>query len=201
MGITAKLLPRLLVLALGLSAVIVVQSASPAHACSCLPLDQVLAQPAAGSFEAAFVGTVVEAPEPFDNGNSAQLVSWKFKVDQVYRGQLPATLEVKSAASGASCGFEGIGVGSQLGVLLQREGSDWTSGLCSSGEPEQFAVLGAPSRPTGEVAEPTPAPTSSSDSGDGGLSTGAVVAIGAGVIAAALAGAALFTHRRHRVAT
>ena len=201
MGFAAKLLPRLLVLALALSAVIVVQSASPAHACSCLPLDQVLAQPAPGSFDAAFVGTVVEAPEPFNNGNSARLVSWKFKVDRVYRGELPAAVEVKSAVSGASCGFEGIGVGSQLGVLLQREGSDWTSGLCSSGEPEQFAVLGVPSPPTGEVGEPAPAPTSSSDSGDGGMSTGAAVAIGAGVIAAALAGATLFTHRRHAAPT
>src|SRR5690349_18520836 len=144
MAITAKLVPRLLVLALGLSAFVVVQTPSPAHACSCVGIEQVLAQPAPGSFEAAFVGTVLQAPEPFTNGSSARLVSWKFKVDQVYRGQLPATVDVKSAISGASCGFEGITVGSQLGVLLRREGGEWQSGLCSAGSPAQFAVLGAP---------------------------------------------------------
>jgi hypothetical protein len=200
MAITAKLLPRLLLLALGLSAFVVVQSASPAHACSCLPLERTLAQPAPASFEAAFVGTVLQAPERFTSGSSARLVTWKFQVEEVYRGQLPATVDVKSPISGASCGFEGFAVGTKVGVLLRREGGDWQSGLCSSGEPAQLAVLGSPYPPAGEVVQATGAPASSPESDDGGLSTGAVGAIWGGVILVAVAGAALFTTRRRSAA-
>jgi hypothetical protein len=193
MARTTRLLPRFVLLALALSAVVVARSASPAHACSCLGIERTLANPQ--GFEAAFVGTVVEAPEPFTSGSSAQLVDWKFRVDKVYRGELPATIVVKSAISGASCGFEGMQVGSQVGVLLRREGNDWQSGLCSSGPPQLFTVLGE-SRPPGEAVTPTTPTVGTDDDDDDGLPTGGVIAIWGGVVAAAIAGAAWFTHRR-----
>ena len=146
------------------------------------------------------MGTVLQAPERFTNGSSARLVSWKFQVDEVYRGQLPATVDVKSPISGVSCGFEGLAVGSKVGVLLRREGGDWQSGLCSSGAPAQLVVLGAPSPPSGEVVQPTGGPASSPESDDDGLSTGAVVAIWGGVILVGVAGATLFTSRRRSAA-
>jgi hypothetical protein len=147
-----KLLARGVALAVVLSAIVVLRSASPAFACSCVGIDRVLAGPL-DSFSAAFVGTVVDAPPAFSGGNSARLVTWTFEVEAVYLGELPATVEVKSEVSGASCGFERISEGSRLGVLLRRDGGSWKSGLCASGAPEKFAVLGPAAAPSAVVAE------------------------------------------------
>ena len=181
-------LARGLALALVVSAIVVLRSASPAYACSCVGIDRVLAQP--GSIQAAFVGTVVDAPEPFTSGSSARLVTWTFRVQEVYAGDLPTTVEVKAAVSGVSCGFEGIGVGSRIGVLLRRESGDWHSGLCSSGAPEKFAVLGAPHAPVADaVVDPSSSSSSSSSRGIW------FVALGAAAIVAAVAGGALVRRR------
>lgn len=143
-------LARGLALAVVLSAIVVVRSATPAYACSCVGIERQLADPNS-SIDAAFVGTVVDAPKAFSGGSSARLVTWTFRVEEVYAGELPATVKVKSPVSGASCGFEGISVGSRLGVLLRRESGDWHGGLCSSGSPQQIAVIGAPSAPSADA--------------------------------------------------
>jgi hypothetical protein len=199
MAITAKLLTRTLVFAFAASVAVVLHTSSPAHACSCVGIERVLAD---GSFDAAFVGSVIEAPKPFTSGNSAQTVEWKFRVEQVYRGELPATVVVKSAASGASCGFENIAVGSQVGVLLRREGSNWQSGLCHSGAPQQLAVLGNPKPPSGESPAPTAgatgggATTGGGDDG-GGNDVAVALAVGGALVLVAGGATAAFTRRRH----
>jgi hypothetical protein len=202
MAITAKLLTRTVVFALATSAMVLLHTASPAHACSCAGIERALAD---GSFDAAFVGTVVEAPPPFTSGNSASLVNWKFRVDEVYRGQLPATVDIKTAASGASCGFGGFAVGTQVGLLLRREGNDWTSGLCSTGTPQQLASLGKPSPPTtGAVPTTTIASglAGGDDDGNGnGKGVGVALAVGGALVAIAGASTAVFTRRRHHHAT
>lgn len=170
-------LARGLALAMVVSAIVVVRSAAPAYACSCASIEQQLAVPA--SLQAAFVGTVVDAPEPFNGGSSARLVTWTFHVEEVYWGELPATVKVKAAVSGVSCGFEGVALGSRVGVLLRREDGGWHSGLCSSGAPEKFAVLGAPYAP---VADAAIDPASSSRGTW-------LVALGAAVVAAVAIGA------------
>jgi len=191
MRVTVVHLARGLALALVVSALVVLRSASPAYACSCVGIERVLAQPE--SIQAAFVGTVIDAPEPFNGGSSARLVTWTFRVEGVYRGELPATVQVKAAVSGVSCGFEGIRVGSRIGVLLRREDGDWHSGLCSSGAPEKFAVLGAPLAPMPDAVVD---PSSSSSSTRGiwfiglGAAVVAVVAVGVLVRRRKVAGAA-----------
>jgi hypothetical protein len=202
MAITAKLLTRTLVFAFAASVAVVLQTSSPAHACSCVGLERVLAD--GTNFDAAFVGTVVEAPKPFTSGNSAQLVEWKFRVEQVYRGELPATVAVKSAASGASCGFENFAVGSQVGVLLRREGNVWQSGLCSSGTPQQLAVLGNPKPPSGETPSPTVGrtgggTTNGGDDDGGGNDVAVALAVGGALVLVAGAATAAFTRRRRQV--
>ena len=188
-----KVLSRLVAVALVSSAVVVVGSATPASACSCLAIDRTLER--GELIGAAFVGSVVEAPD-VSGGNSARLVTWTFRVEDVYRGELPPTVEVKAAASGVSCGFEGIGVGSRVGVILRREGDDWHSGLCSSGAPEKFAVLGAPSPPSADARDEPPA-TPATPATDDEVPTAVIVVAGAAAVCVAL-GAAQFTRRRRR---
>ena len=173
-------LARGLALALVVSALVVLRSPSPAYACSCVGIERQLADPA--SIEAAFVGTVIDAPEPFNQGSSARLVTWTFRVEDVYRGELPATVQVKAAVSGVSCGFEGIAVGSRIGVLLRRDDGDWHSGLCSSGAPEKFAVLGAPFAPTADAAVDPSSSSSSRGTWFIGLGAAVVAAVAVGAL-------------------
>ena len=118
------------------------------------------------------------------------MATWTFHVEEVYWGELPATVKVKAPAAGVSCGFEGVVLGSRIGVLLRREDEGWQSGLCSSGRPEQFAVLGAPRAPMADAAVD---PSSSSSS-----RTTWFVALGAAAVAAVAIGALV---RRKKPAT
>lgn len=191
-----RLLTRGVALALVLSTLLVLRSASPAFACSCVGLDRVLATPEA--FSAAFVGTVVDAPDISVVRNSVQLVSWKFRVEAVYRGELPAIVEVKAPAWGMSCGFEGIGAGSRLGVLLRRVDGSWQSGLCASGVPEKFVVLGPATAPSADIAEETSSspPATGADVDDTSSSARTLVFAIAGVGIVAALGVVVWLRRR-----
>ena len=185
-------LARCLTLALVFAAIIVVRSSSPAYACSCVAIDTQMRQPESFPFDAAFVGRVSEEPDILAGG---QLVWWTFLVDEVYHGDLPPTVEVKGPKAGAECGFGPISVGSQIGVLLRRDGSDWISQGCSSGPPERFALLGPPKKPF--VGAPLPTVVGVQfEPEDGGLSTGALVAIAGGIALIAVAGVFAATRRR-----
>jgi hypothetical protein len=181
-------LSRGVVLALVCSAVVLVRTSNAAYACDCGGLDGALADP--DSFKAAFVGTVVARSDIVDGGPRQQ-VRVTFRVDEVYRGDVPAVVDVVSARGSGACGFDDTPIGAQMGVLLYRDELGWTSGSCSLGPPEKVAVLGAPRG----VAPPV-APTT--DENDSGVE---VLMIWGAVLAAVAVSTALIARRRGRSAS
>jgi hypothetical protein len=142
--------PRLARLLL-LTAVASVLLASPMHvalACSCAggdPRDQL------AEADAAFVGQLIATEGATSSGgitSSGALITWTFQVDVSVKGELPDQVDVESASSGDSCGFE-IPLGRQVGVLLSAEGGTWHGGLCTQMDPDVLL----------EAAGPLPAPT------------------------------------------
>lgn len=105
--------------------------AADASACSCLPVDLDRDLPRA---DGAFVGTVLERRA---NRNTARYV---FRVEQVYKGDIENRVEIVSNAQGATCGLE-LAVGERVGLLLERDGELWRSGLCSQVDPADFLAL------------------------------------------------------------
>ena len=65
---------------------------------------------------------------------------YRFRVEQVYRGDVENRAEVVTPAGGAACGLE-LAVGDRVGLLLTRDGDEWTSGLCSQVDPSDFLAL------------------------------------------------------------
>ena len=62
------------------------------------------------------------------------------RVEQAYKGDISSRVEVVTAANGAACGL-GARVGDRLGLLLDRRGGEWRSGLCSQVDPSDFLAL------------------------------------------------------------
>jgi hypothetical protein len=84
-----------------------------------------------------------------------------------------------------------------LGVLLRRDGAEWNAGGCSSGRPERLALLGEPKKPF--VGAPPPTVVGITvEPDDGGLTAGALVAIGGGVIALVAVGGRVRVHATSR---
>ena len=114
-----------------------------ATACSCAVVDPArdLAR-----YDAAFVGSVVgfrRADPTKPPYSSADPVFWTFTVDRAVKGALPRRLDVRTAASGASCGLE-LDQGDRIGLLLERRGGAYVSGLCSQVDPDQLARYAVP---------------------------------------------------------
>lgn len=84
--------------------------------------------------DGAIIGTILERK---DDGDRSTLL---FRVEQVYKGDIDNRVEVETAGDGAACGIEAP-VGERLGLLLQRDGSVWRSGLCSQVDPAAFLEL------------------------------------------------------------
>ena len=84
--------------------------------------------------DGAVVGTVLERSEA---GATARYL---LRVEQVYKGEINNRVEVVTAADGAACGLEAR-VGDRLGLLLDRVGGEWRSGLCSQVDPDEFLEL------------------------------------------------------------
>jgi hypothetical protein len=116
---------------LGVAAVLLATLAADAAACTCLPVDLERDLPRA---DAAFVGTVLERRA---DPNTARYL---FRVEQVYKGDIESRVEIVSSAHGAACGLE-LAVGDRAGLLLERDGELWRSGLCSQADPADFLAL------------------------------------------------------------
>ena len=131
----------------------------PAFACSCVPRDP---GPMLENSDAAFIGQVVSYVDPPMDGiwSSSDPVTYTFAVESVAKGDLSATVQVISAFSGASCGFEGgIRNGERAGILL-RIGDDgnYTSGLCSTLSPDEMASVSELTKPVLVPRERPPVP-------------------------------------------
>jgi len=109
-----------------------------AAACTCVAIDP---WDAYARSDAAIVGVYA---------GKRGLTTYVFQVEEDYKVELPAELEVESAESGPSCGIEAR-VGQRLGLFLTRTGDRWRSNLCSQARPAQIRVAarGLP-RPNGK---------------------------------------------------
>lgn len=125
------------------------------QACSCAeaePLEKAFA-----TRDAVFSGTVVniEKPKPRWIQSSAALVSVTIKVDTVWKGDVGEVATVKTAISGASCGYPFVENKTYL-VYASHDGKDWRTILCDRTAPlveaqEDLAQLGSgkpPERPS-----------------------------------------------------
>lgn len=115
-----------------------------ALACSCAMGDP---RTSLARSDAAFVGRLVsrEAPKGEGNGvySSAEQVTYTFSVERSVKGDLGKTVDVESAANGASCGIE-AGVGQRIGMLLTRSGDQWNGSLCSQMDPDVLIRAAGP---------------------------------------------------------
>jgi hypothetical protein len=71
------------------------------------------------------------------DGREARYV---LRVEQAYKGDLSGRVEVVTAADGAACGLSAV-EGDRVGLLLERSGGEWRSGLCSQVDPADFLAL------------------------------------------------------------
>jgi hypothetical protein len=105
--------------------------AADAYACSCLRVNLERDLPRA---DAAMIGTVLE------RRTSERSRVYLLRLEQVYKGELENRVEVVTARGGAACGLE-LAVGQRVGLLLERDGELWRSGLCSQVDPAEFLAL------------------------------------------------------------
>ena len=101
--------------------------AGTARACTCLPGDPRSRLLAA---DAAAIVSVETAPT---DRRPSERVRWRLRVLEALKGDLGGHVEVVTSSSSASCGL-GLARGHEYGLLLSREGNQWTSGLCSQVE-------------------------------------------------------------------
>jgi hypothetical protein len=106
-------------------------SAATAAACTCAPVELERDLPRA---DGAVVGTVLERR---DGARESTLL---LRVEQVYKGDIDNRVEVVTAPDSAACGLAAQ-VGDRLGLLLERDGGAWRSGLCSQVDPSDFIAL------------------------------------------------------------
>lgn len=100
-----------------------VMPSRPARACSCLPPPP--PKVALAQSDAVFEG------RPFATNVATNMAEYSFEVDQVWKGDLPARVTIKTATSAAACGRT-YQVG-QSYIVYARRGSGKTllDGLCS----------------------------------------------------------------------
>ncbi len=197
--ITPRLVPVLAVALLGLTAAAV----TPCAACSCASAGS-LADSAARA-DVVFVGTFVgtRGPDSAVPGltSSADEVGRVFEVTEVRKGAAAARTEVRTAASGGSCGLE-VEQGSVYVVVASSTGAGLTGGLCdgtrllSATASSDLDAVGPPQGPRpGATGADVPEPASvSRDALPLPLGLGAAITGAAGLLA--LAGALVARGRR-----
>jgi hypothetical protein len=130
---------RALALCLVVAAAALAVTAEPASACSCAIVD---AREALGRFDGALIGTVIERKDASQDG-----VTFVFRVEERFKGDLGATVDVRTPSNSAACGIEAP-LGTRMGLFLERESGRWVGTLCSQVEPARLR----------EAARPLPAP-------------------------------------------
>jgi hypothetical protein len=123
---------RNLWLASAVSLVLALLFTAHASACSCLAVDLERDLPGA---DGAFVGALLESSP---RGPSEAV--YRFRVEQVYKGDIENRVDVVSARDGAACGLE-LPAGERVGLLLDRDGDIWRGSLCGQVEPSAFLAL------------------------------------------------------------
>jgi hypothetical protein len=128
------------VVCLGAVMVCLVALTPVAHACSCFagdPRDRLAAA------DGAFIGVVTERDGPPPGSSGFDGVTYTFRVEERFKGDIGETVEVNTAPNGAACGLES-GRGDRLGLLLERGGGEWYGGLCGTIDPDELRKAAAP---------------------------------------------------------
>jgi hypothetical protein len=83
--------------------------------------------------DAIFVGTLTDRVPPPERRimSSTDPVGYTFAVERVLKGDVDSTVEVESAMSSASCGWEGMELGGEYVVFASDDHGVLESGLCS----------------------------------------------------------------------
>jgi hypothetical protein len=103
-----------------------------ASACTCLPVNLERDLPRA---DGAFVGTLLDS-----RPRGATQTVYRFRVEQVYKGDIDSRIDVVSASDGAACGLE-LPQGERVGLLLDRDGNVWRGSLCGQVDPSDLLAL------------------------------------------------------------
>ena len=147
--------------------------AGPANACSCAMVDpdQML------EFgPVAFVGTVTAGPDLVGSGDSAVFT---FEVETVLAGEVPALVDVTTAANSAACGLEAA-PGTRMAIFAVDEGNGvLSSGLCSTTDADLAIKALGPGTPPGEPGTPTVDPGNGFDWQAVWLGAGGLAVVGA----------------------
>lgn len=104
--------------------------ASPAVACQCIVRTSL--HHLAGA-DVAFTGRLGEiaGPTPLRlTYSSIDPVNYRFEVDNVLKGAVPANATVRSVVSGGSCGLEHMSVGDRYTVFAVARDGELAAGLC-----------------------------------------------------------------------
>jgi hypothetical protein len=139
---------------LGLALSFLVLAPAPSFACSCA---QMATDGQVKTADVVVRGTV-ESRSPADPDPAGE-VTYAVDVTDVYKGSAPRHLEVRSPASGASCGLENIDLGREY-VVFAYEGTGAERGelwanLCGGTAPASPALVREVERSTGAPAPPT----------------------------------------------
>ena len=133
---------RLLVVVLALAALLF--GAARANACSCLARDP---RSALEGADAAFIGRLIAtrpvSPRKGPFRSSFEPTVFTFRVEEVVKGTLARRVDVRSAATSASCGV-GAEVGDRVALLLDRHGGRWRSDVCSQMTPRVLRAAATP---------------------------------------------------------
>jgi hypothetical protein len=185
-------------------AALLVLPATSAWACSCAQMTTAQATEAA---DVVLRGTLTETYGPSKVGllrSSEDPVRYTFNVAEIFKDDAAATTYVHSAASGASCGIEGLLPGREYVLFAQAKGEQLWVGLCGGSElaasgfvadVEQVTGPGQPPVPQGLIDEAAPLPGQRDVTGDRAW---LVPLVGGAVLALVLAGLLVGVVRRGR---
>lgn len=159
--------------------------AAPASACSCAPMSAAEILEIA---DAAFIGTAVAVDHggsPSAEDGEDRLASggstYRFDVEQVVKGDVPASIDVATPPRAGACGAS-FPLERRSAVLVHHDGDGWATTLCMSVGVTQLlrASPEEPRPPSGGEGLAT-VPTSNDDGALGGRLAGLVVLAGVGV--------------------
>lgn len=188
--------PARRVSATGTLAVLLMAAGAPAAmACSCADLSTAEAGKLADLVASGTVTTVQRGP----GSSSGERVFYTLAVDKSFKGEAWQTTTVTSAASGASCGVQGIDEGDDIVLFASESPGGWTTTLCDGTAPASPALLQEVEKALGAGKAPQegtdPKAARAEGSGESAPRLFGAAAIGF-MVAAAVAGVVLARQRR-----
>lgn len=138
---------------------LVVVTGPAAFACSCVEGDT--AQHVDGA-TVVFTGTATDKEPPPQRPvmSSGDPVTYTFDAERAFKGDVPPSVPVLTAMSGASCGLEGVRLGQRYVVFASQDpGGDLWASLCGGTAPwsadleAQVVSVAGPGEPDAPAAE------------------------------------------------